>query len=165
MKTLLIGTFLFLTPIYVSIQTMGQDFAGFLQKLETLVEKRDKQTLSIQSAEPQWKLISKEVRETSSFHSWKSGRDGLTIQIVYASSEHDAEQKLDKIMNGISLQITKMSERDLTREGLSDLGSDVYNYGSSIYFRNSNVVVSVFATSTELARKYAKGIAALIKEK
>lgn len=162
---MLIGTLLLCTPINGSIQTMPHEFATFLNKVEAAVERRDKKTLSTQSAEPEWKLAAKQVNENSSLHSWKSGRDGLTVQIVYASSEQEAAQKLDEVMNNVSLRITKMSVADLTTAGLTDLGPDVYSYGSTIYFRNSNIVVMIAATSTELARKYAKRIAALITDK
>lgn len=157
MKTLLIGTLLLCSPISASIQIMNKDFPTFLKRLVDSVERGEKRGVSIQATEPAWELTDKQVDVNSSYHSWKSGREGLSIRTFYATSVKEAGEKLQQELLHLSVGLAKTAE-------LADIGDDVYSYGRTIYFRKSNVVVMLSASSPELAVRYAKRIAGLISD-
>lgn len=163
MRNLLIATLLLGTPLFGSIQGKVHDFPTFLKKLVSSVEDGEKSALSAQALKqrPEWKQAYRRVDENSSAHTWRAGREELSIDTFCATSEQEAAEKMEQALLGLSIRILR-KEPEPELAGIAD---DVYSHGSTIYFRKANILVHIGATSPELAKKYARRIAALITDK
>jgi hypothetical protein len=145
-----------LLSIVFTIIVVGQQ-GEKVQKKEIV----DKLGDGVSSKESTFELISKRKRtreDVSNLLSWKSGENFVDARIYESASPEEAAARLLATVNAPTAVISETTK-------LKNLGDEAYirPHGAyskpgrtSLFFRKGNVMVSIYASSPEIAKRFAK---------
>jgi len=144
--------------IYMCVLAVGQDRPAWVSNLDAVIAKQ----------EPSWIVSEKKVNDAPGYFNellkLKSGSLGLQIHIEISTSK-EAKEAFDAQKRAFTdiLQMTG------TRSTLDGVGDENFMFtekdklkGASVFLLQGNVVVKVFASSADIARRFTKYVVDLI---
>jgi hypothetical protein len=130
-----------LTALPPPYQTSDQAIDLLSGKIQVLFQERG------------WWLKHKQIRQREAYQHWESNLQSIELTFFYFSSKEEAVKHLEQ-------------DRDITLTGVGELirgiGDEAFEWNdmkggkTAIRFRKGRVMVTLIASSAELARKYAE---------